>query len=208
MATTQELKEYYSSLLILQYKNKVKANLTMEELAGLAIMDQVSLDVVDGFNLDTAIGAQLDVLGEYIGVTRNQFDFSGPVTLSDADFLTLLRIKIVQNSYTSDLSRIQSFLNTYFLNIINVFDYQDMTMSYMFQSAFGSQQLAEVFVKGGFLPRPMGVNLRTTIYAPTANFYYGFRTYDSIAYNVSPFNTYDSYLLTRPWLSYDDGISI
>jgi len=206
--TTDELKEYYANLLILQYIGKPKAYATIEALVELPIMDQIILDVVNGFELDTAVGDQLDILGQYIGVTRYQYDFSGPVTLDDTDYLTLLKIKIIQNNYTSDLSRIQDFLLENFAGIIEVFDYKDMTMNYVFQATVGSEQLAEVFVKGGFLPKPMGVNLRTTIYSPTAYYYFGFRTYDYDGYHVSPYNTYDTYTANTPYLTYDNGISV
>lgn len=198
-----ELQKYYSDLLILQYKDKPRARDTIRELVGQLIADELPLQLQDAWNLDNATGAQLNVLGKYIGVTRFVYDFSGPVTLSDADFRTLIRIKIIQNNGGSSLADIQDLLFTYFSGAIFVYDYQDMTMSYVFGAAIGSQQLAEVFVVGGFLPKPMGVGLRATIYNPNDLIFFGMRTYLSPAFEANPFNEYADYKTDWPWLTYE-----
>lgn len=167
------------------------------------------LAVQNAFNLigpNPAQGVQLDILGKYIGVSRNGNSFSGPVTLDDTDYLILLKIKILQNSLGSDLATIQQFLYNNFGGDIRVFDYADMTMDYFFDTGLGSNILLEVFIQDGLLPKPMGVGLRALIYAPIDSAFFGFSTYDYLGYNVSPFNTYDSYSTTSPWLTYDNTI--
>jgi hypothetical protein len=52
------------------------------------------------------------------------------------------------------------------------------------------------------LPSPMAVQIGSVIYASIINTFFGFRTYSLPAYNVTPFNTYSSYNLAYPWLSY------
>ncbi len=71
MTTTQELLDFYSNLLIIQYTGKPKATATIEAFVGQVIADQIVQQVEDGFNLDTAIGAQLDALGTYRGAPRS-----------------------------------------------------------------------------------------------------------------------------------------
>lgn len=201
--TTQEIINYYAGLLILQYRGSPNAYATIQTLVGPEIMDQLPTQVQDAFNLPTAVGKQLDILGKYIGISRNGFNFSGPVTLDDTDYLTVLQIKIVQNSFGSDLKTIQALLFQFFPGVLQVFDYQDMSLDYVF---FGSSTLAEFFILSGLLPKPMGVGLRGTIVPPSSNKFFGFRTYQNGPYNVNPFNTYASYQTDWPWLSYANGI--
>ena len=77
-----------------------------------------------------------------------------------------------------------------------------MRMGYLVNSKIFSQDLAQMFVLKGILPKPMGVQLGATIYAPNINAIFGFRTYTLEPFNNSPFNTYADYNLNWPWLSY------
>lgn len=155
---------------------------------------------------NTAQGVQLDIIGKYCGVSRTGNGFNGPITLDDADFLSLIQVAIIRNNSGSSLATIQNLLHTYFPNELFVFDFANMNMSYMMSSAVGSQNLAQLFVSEGLLPKPMGVQLATLIYAPIVNTFFGFRTYDLPGVNNSPFNTYDLYNLNSPWLSYNNGV--
>jgi len=172
--------------------------------------DPAPLAVENGFNLtgsSTAVGAQLDILGKYVGVTRSGYSFSGvPITLGDSDFLSLITMAAIKNSSGSSLSTIQSLLHTFFPGKILVFDYANMTMSYLISSSVGSNNLVQLFVTEKILPKPMGVTLADTIYGPTITTFFGFRTYDVNTANNSPFNTYDVYNTGTPWLSYSNGI--
>lgn len=169
------------------------------------------LAVQNAFNLngaDTAVGAQLDILGKYTGVTRSGNGFSGPITLADDEFLKLIQLAIVTNSAQSDLATIQSLLHEFFPDEILVFDYQNMRMSYLISSSIGSQGLVQLFVTEGLLPKPMGVQLSVTVYTPIITSFFGFRTYDLPQLNAKPFNTYDNYNLTWSWLTYADGVGV
>lgn len=70
----EELKKYFSDLLILQYKNKPRAKATIEALVQNAFSDTTGnifpIKVQNSYNLDTATGEQLDVLGKYLGRDR------------------------------------------------------------------------------------------------------------------------------------------
>lgn len=67
---TQELIHYYTELLIEQYRPMPKARATVEALVGEVIADQIYNSVLNAYNIDTAVGAQLDVIGKYVGVSR------------------------------------------------------------------------------------------------------------------------------------------
>ena len=68
--TTDELKKYYTDLLIIQYKGLPKARATISALAGEAVADSIMTQVRDCWNLETAVGAQLDIIGRIWGLTR------------------------------------------------------------------------------------------------------------------------------------------
>lgn len=168
--------------------------------------------VQNAFNLtgtNLAVGKQLDILGKYAGVTRTGNGFTGSITLDDADFRSLIKLAIITNSSGSDLSTIETLLNEFFPNgEILVFDYKNMRLSYIISSAVGSQDLVQLFITEGLLPKPMGVQLSTVIYVPDTKNFFGFRTYSAPANNAKPFNTYSNFSLLWRWLTYQDGVGV
>ena len=204
--TTQEIAEYYASLLILQYKEKTKAFATMVALTKPVAIDQLPVQVENAFNIETAEGVQLDVIGDYVGVSRTAFDFTGPIILDDDDFRTMIKVSIIKNGFGSSLAEIQSLIWQFFAGSLLVFDFQNMRMGYFFDSAVGSRPLAEVFVKSEFLPKPMGVQLAALIYSNNIGSFFGFRTYEVEAFNATGFNDYDDYTTDTPWLNYTDAV--
>lgn len=178
-------------------------------ISGNVDQGPLALSVQNAFNLvgpSPATGVQLDVLGKYAGVSRNVYSFSGPVTLDDSDFLSFIQMAIAQNGAGSSLADIENLLNTFFPGVFLVYDYANMHMDYWFSAAIGSRILAEAFVTGGRLPKPMGVQLGVTIYVPDVHRVFGFRTYTTEAINSTPFNSYTDYDTDTHWLSYKDGI--
>lgn len=167
------------------------------------------LAVQDGFNLNApnvAAGVQLDVIGEYAGVSRTGQGFTTQITLGDTDFLSLIQMAIIKNSSGSSLYEIQKLINQFFAGEMLVFDYKNMHMSYLISTAIGSQDLVQLFVTEGLLPKPMGVQVAVIIYAPIITTFFGFRTYQLPAFNASPFNSYTDYHMDYPWLSYQNAI--
>ena len=67
---TKQLQEYYSNLLIIQYNGKPKAKATIELLAQLVWSNMTLLQIRDGFDWRTAVGLQLDIIGQWVGVSR------------------------------------------------------------------------------------------------------------------------------------------
>lgn len=160
------------------------------------------------FSIGSAVGPQLDIIGKYVGVSRNGYNFSGAVTLGDSDFTQLIKIAIIQNSSGSSLADIQSLIQIFFSGVITVFDHADMHMDYFFDTAIGSNTLAEFFVKGGHLPKPMGVQLGALVYANPINNFFGMRTMLVPPHNVHGFNTMATYDTGCPWLTMADVISV
>ena len=168
------------------------------------------LAILNAYNLvgdSPAVGVQLDVLGKYVGVVRSGYDNNGnPITLDDNDFRTLIQIATFTNNAGSSLATIQQLIATFFPGEILVFDYQNMQMSYMVSSSIGSQNLIQLVIAEGLLPKPMGVSLSSVIYAPDITRFFGFRTYALPAVNSTPFGTYTTPVLGG-WISYADAIS-
>lgn len=208
--TTLDILIYYANLLIIQYIGKPKAYATIQAQVKPVIMDQLPVAVMNAYNLigtNTAVGKQLDVLGKYVGVKRTGIGTNGPISLDDADFLTLIQFAILINTAESSLSAIQALLNQYFPNEILVFDYRNMQMSYLVSSSLGNQDLIQLAIAEDLLPRPMAVSL-SIVTAPVINTFFGFRTYAYVVPNNSPLNSYASYQTDRPWLSYKDAVTI
>ena len=171
--------------------------------------DQLPLEIQNAFNLigsDTAVGVQLDILAKYVGVKRSGFGFSGPITLDDADFLILIQMGIVRNNSGSSLAQIQLFLAQFFAGEIYLTDFADMHMSYLINTSIGSQNLIELFVTEGLLPKPMGVGI-SVIANSVINKFFGFRTYTAdIGPLLNIWNNYTSYDTTDLFLSYSYAV--
>lgn len=207
--SVQSTIDYYAKLLILQYLGKAKAYATIKTLVTPVVMDQLPISVQNAYNMTgsgISQGVQLDVLGKYVGVTRTGQGFTSLITLSDADFLIFIQMAIISNSAGSSLATIQGFINQFFPGQVLVFDYQNMHMSYLISSTVGSQDLIQLLITEGRLPKPMGVSLSAVVYVPIIDKFFGFRTYRLPATNSSPFNSYTDYQTDRPWLSYADGV--
>lgn len=199
---------YTDAVSLLSVSDNTLSDNPIQVIASIGL--QLPLAVQAGFNLiagtGTAVGVQLNVLGKYVGVTRSGYGFNGPITLNDSDFLKLIQMAIIRNSAGSSLGTIQNFINQFFGGEIYVFDYQHMNMSYLIDSAIGSQNLIEMFVTQGLLPRPMAVGL-SVIVAPVIDEFFAFRTYNAPAWaSTTPFQTYDSYNTDWLWLSYQDAV--
>ncbi len=62
---------YYVERLALQYRDKSRARETVAIAAKQILADDLAGQLQQAFNVDTAVGAQLDVIGIIVGVSRN-----------------------------------------------------------------------------------------------------------------------------------------
>lgn len=69
--SVQTLKDYYSNLLIVQYHDKPKAIQTIEMLVDLIYINLMLKQIEYAFDWKTAVGTQLDIIGEWVGVSRS-----------------------------------------------------------------------------------------------------------------------------------------
>ena len=200
--TTDELASYYADLLILQYLQKPKAYAHVKALVTPALLDQVPFEARDAFDIVNAKGQQLDVIGKYVGVSRVGKGLARVITLDDIDFRTLIKLVSIKNNAGSSLGTIQDLLYNNFPGLITVSDNQTMQISYVLSEAIGTSDLLEMIVVGGFLPRPMGVQISVVIVPSLDTTYFGFRDYSNTVDTVAPFNSYNFYQTDNVWLSY------
>lgn len=204
----EEVNQYYTDLLIMQYKDKPKAIATIGTTIEAVLMDQLPLTLQDAFDIETAVGAQLDILGKYIGVNRRILTFTQLIDLGDDDYRTLLKIKRALNSLGSSLYDIQTFVHDLLSGILLVFDHADMTMSFFVNSNYMSLNLAQAIVRQGLLPKPMGVSYSSILYLPNLTDLFGFRTYTFEPDNIVGFNTYEDYQTDWTFIVYDNVLDI
>lgn len=74
MATVQDQIAQYVALLAFQYRTKSRASQTIAIYVKQVVASLLAFQLQDAFNVDTAVGAQLDILGKYIGLPRNVGD--------------------------------------------------------------------------------------------------------------------------------------
>lgn len=67
----EELFIYYPNLLIVQYNGRKKAKATIELFTYLIFVNLIFLQIQNAFDWKTAKGAQLDIIGKWVGVSRS-----------------------------------------------------------------------------------------------------------------------------------------
>lgn len=152
---------YYLSLITSQYQNSPKF------LAWLRVPLEIICDIntcirklVGDFDIDLALGAQLDIDGQLIGVGRRvPFQPSGGVdpVLTDEIYRILLKAKIAQNQWNGQLQSLYGIWQTLFPGgTIALLDNQNMTATIFLTGVFSSI-LQDLIVNGMIIPRPEGV---------------------------------------------------
>lgn len=204
----EDIVNYYVNLLILQYRNKTKASATISLLAEQGLVDLLPLQINSAFSIDNSVGAQLDTLGVYAGVTRSASVDGVVISLNDTDFRSLIKMSIAKNTYFSSLYDIQNLINTFFPDVLYVFDFKNMAIGYFLDTSAGTEDFAKLVIANNLLPKPMGVRIASLIYSSNIDSFYGFISYE-VPYQVNTFgmNDYNDYVETVPWLDYNDSIS-
>lgn len=64
----KQLIEYYQDLLIVQYHDKPKAKAMIKAEMEETLANLLDIQVRDAFDVDTAVGAQLDIIGKWVGI--------------------------------------------------------------------------------------------------------------------------------------------
>ena len=206
-ASSQDIKDYYANLLIIQYRNLPNARGTIESLVGESYADGISLDVLNAFDLETAVGQQLDILGKYIGLSRqvNIFLPNQTTRLNDDDYRTLLKLKLITNNGRASTGDIKKSLYELFPDTIRVYDNRDMSYTYFVSDTL--QDLMTVIVSERLLPLPMSVDYRLIFVSKDVTKFFGFSNYTGINNNPNGFTRY-SQGFRNYFLRYKDRFTV
>ena len=206
-ASSQDIKDYYANLLIIQYRNLPNARGTIESLVGESYADGISLDVLNAFDLETAVGQQLDILGKYIGLSRqvNIFLPNQTTRLNDDDYRTLLKLKLITNNGRASTGDIKKSLYELFPDTIRVYDNRDMSYTYFVSDTL--QDLMTVIVSERLLPLPMSVDYRLIFVSKDVTKFFGFSNYTGINNNPNGFTRY-SQGFRNYFLRYKDRLTV
>lgn len=186
---SKDYAEYLSSLLIIQYNGKPKAKATVEAI-GEDFPDDLIFAVRDGFSLETAVGAQLDVLGKYLGTDRFFVDTNGDIVpLEDHEFRILLKLKAIANTSNSSHYDIDTALSNFFGTQVHAESQGNMEMTYFIPA--DAERVIIAAIQKDVLPRPMGVGLKYVIVQ--SNPFFAFATYDyTYAFYRTGFRDYNN----------------
>lgn len=204
MATSQELQNYYADLLILQYKTQPKARATIKALIKELYGSGSLLEMVNAFDIDLAVGHQLDILGKYIGLTRQvkvNIGDSDTNILTDEQYRILLKLKLISNTNFSSTSQIRTALYQLFPNDIRLFD--NRTMNYEYQLSTLFNDLVNVIIAEELLPLPMGIGFTANV-VPDLLSIYGYYGYDGLNDNPNGYSSYTDGFKGK-YLSYGDS---
>ena len=180
--------EYYSNLLILQYNGKPKAKATIEAVVSL-LPDDLIQEVIGGFDIETAVGKQLDILGEYVGVDRYYIVDGQPSPLSDEDYRILVKLKAIANTSNLSHKELDESLYDFFSNTIRMDSTGNMEMTYFVPK--NKTPIIQAAIQKEVLPRPMGV--RCSYIIEYDKKFFGFCTYkDTGAVYKTGFRDYNN----------------
>lgn len=179
----------YLGLITSEHSDKPKYMAMLEAVLG-PMVDALnaSAQLPADFDLDQAIGAQLDVIGLWVGISRRvntplvgvyfAFDIagvgfdqgvwkgpfdpdSGVVELDDETYRILIRAKIGANRWDGTLNGSKAILDLVFSGATHVFlqDNQDMSMT-IGVSGEPPSAIALALLTGGYIPiKPEGVRV-------------------------------------------------
>ena len=154
--------DYYMNLLTSEYQISTK----LKAWLNAVLQPFIQAGVIFGcmpikyFDLDKAVGPQLDILGQIVGVNRTvNFQPSGGInpTLDDYTYRILLKAKIAQNQWDGQLDSLYTIWGQLFPGgVINVQDNQNMTASITLAGSFSSI-IQDLITNGYIIPRPEAV---------------------------------------------------
>lgn len=175
----------YLNLVISQHQNQPKFQawlsaqlMPIDDIATLANVFNSSFDI------DLAIGVQLDVVGQILGVQRLvNFQPTGGVSpiLDDDTYRLVLKAKILKNQWDGTISQMYSLWSLIFKDAIFILqDNKNMTLNVLVLG-MSSQIEKDLITNGYIIPRPEGVSMSFS-YSSNPIFAYGIQNADFQGY--------------------------
>ena len=157
----------YLDLVTSEYAEKTKFN---QMLSAILDMECPIVDNLDEFNelfnLDNAVGDQLDICGQLVGLTRELpiEDPDIPDVLDDDLFRAVIKARICSNHWNGTNEQWQEIITQMFPDaVFEVVDNQDMTISVVMINPNASAALTALLFNGYIVPKPAGVKVNWTI---------------------------------------------
>lgn len=180
----------YLALVPQQHRDKPRFMATLVAgLAPIVRMQNVLLEMIQAFDLDSAIGVQLDIIGQWVGIGRTvgipitglYFTYdgtdaegwdnsiwkspndpdSGFTSLPDDLYKALIRAKIMANKSCGCIGDIYNIINTTLSvdNAVKIVDNQNMTMTVKIDES-EIPSVEKALIIAGYLPiQPAGVTI-------------------------------------------------
>ena len=153
----------YLNLITSEHSDKPKFRALVSST--LSKIDISDLNVDNAFDIDSAVGAQLDVLGEILGLDRVlTFQPTGGISsvLGDSDYRSLLKARIILNQWNGTLETLADALLKWDSYVqFSVLDNQDMSMDIIVVGA--NQFQTEIISHGYVIPKTAGVKINYSI---------------------------------------------
>jgi len=204
MADVNNIIQYYTDLLIIQYNGKPKASATIKTMVDIILQNGILLEVLDAFNPDTCVGKQQDILGKWVGVDRYYLGDGLTQTLSDDDYRIVLNLKVISNAIDMSCSSIDNTLYEFFGdNVICTTD-DDLRIFYLVTEEYFN--ISSILLQKKVFPKPIGVSIGGIV---KNKVWFGFSTYETfdknIPANITGFATYENWLTKEgSFLTYND----
>lgn len=170
---------YYQSLITSEYQSSVKwMQFLTAFLNKLVDVNTCADGLVENFDLDQAVGVQLDLLGEIIGISRTlPFQPSGGISpiLTDTIYRLLLKATVGRNQWDGQQDSLQSLWTTLFPNsIIAIHDNHAMNMDVFFYFPDITAIFTDIIRHGYVVPKPEAVRAKYYIVPPKPLFGFGY----------------------------------
>lgn len=167
----EAVKEYYASLLILQYRNKFKARETVKLGAELFLGDGLVFQLQDLLDIDKAVGQWLDLIGKIVGAPRNIPELG---VLDDEVYRTLIKFKILYNVMRASNKDMDDALYSLFGAQVILNNNQDLSITYIVDDEIEDAIKAALIL--GYLTSPIGIEFGHIIQVPDTLKIFGFNS--------------------------------
>ena len=144
--------EYYSNLIIWQYRNKPKASTLISSLVNTMQLFDGYDTFANSFKVNTAIGTQLRTIGQFVGLP-NSYDINN---LPDSQYRQLVYFQIITNSSNASEGEIVDAVYSVFGQNLILKTINEMDMEAYVNLP---NKMVEIAITYNLIPRPMGVEL-------------------------------------------------
>lgn len=157
----------YMDLISSEYAEKPKFNAMVQAFIDKLSPSVDNLSQFDTlFNLENAVGDQLDICGQLVGLTRELpiDDPDVPAVLDDDLFRTVIKARIYSNFWNGTTEQWQEIISEMLPDAsYEVVDNQDMTISVVVIDPSASMALIGLLFNGYIVPKPAGVRVTWTV---------------------------------------------